>query len=215
MMGQQCRSESLFYYFRIEDHVPEHHLLRAIDRYINFDFVREKLKAFYSETGRPSIDPERLLRILLIGYLYGVTSERKLIEELRMHLAWRWFTGLSFDQEVPHHSTFSKNRHGRFQESRIFEQLFHGSSSSALHAASSKGSIFRLMEASYKLMRVIRAAYPANISAKLQRLIELCGSIWTTSRTRILSNLSLTIRRRYRQPIQMQRTSAKATELRR
>ena len=125
MMGQQCRSESLFYYFRIEDHVPEHHLLRAIDRYINFDFVREKLKAFYSETGLRSIDPERLLRILLIGYLYGVTSERKLIEELRMHLAWRWFTGLSFDQEVPHHSTFSKNRHGRFQESRIFEQLFH------------------------------------------------------------------------------------------
>jgi transposase len=126
MMGQECRSEILFYYFRIEDHVPEHHLLRAIDRYVNFDFVRERLKTFYSETGRPSIDPERLLRILLIGYLYGVTSERKLIEELRMHLAWRWFTGLTFDQEVPHRSTFSKNRHGRFQESKIFEQLFHG-----------------------------------------------------------------------------------------
>jgi transposase len=124
MMGQQSRSESLFYYFRIEDHVPENHLLRAIDRYVNFDFVRQKLSPFYSDTGRPSIDPERLLRILLIGYLYGVTSERKLIEELRMHLAWRWFTGLTFDQEVPHHSTFSKNRHGRFQESKIFEQLF-------------------------------------------------------------------------------------------
>jgi transposase len=65
-----------------------------------------------------------LLRILLIGYLYGITSERKLIEELRMHLAWRWFTGLGFDQEFPHHSTFSKNRHGRFQESKLFEQLF-------------------------------------------------------------------------------------------
>jgi transposase len=124
MMGQQCRSESLFYYFRIEDHVPEDHLLRAIDRYVNLDFVREKLKPFYSETGRPSIDPERLLRILLIGYLYGVTSERRLIEELRMHLAWRWFTSLTFDQEVPHHSTFSKNRHGRFQESKIFKELF-------------------------------------------------------------------------------------------
>src|SRR5246127_1310445 len=124
MMGQQCRSESLFYYFRIEDHVPEHHLLRLIDRYVNFDFVRERLKSFYSETGRPSIDPELLLRILLIGYLYGVTSERKLIEELRMHLAWRWFTGLTFDQEIPHHSTFSKSRHGRFQQSKLFEQLF-------------------------------------------------------------------------------------------
>jgi IS5 family transposase len=60
----------------------------------------------------------------LIGYLYGITSERKLVEELRMHLAWRWFTGLGFDQEIPHHSTFSKNRHGRFQESKLFEQLF-------------------------------------------------------------------------------------------
>ena len=68
--------------------------------------------------------PELLLRILLIGYLYGITSERKLVEELRMHLAWRWFTGLGFDQEIPHHSTFSKNRHGRFQESKLFEQLF-------------------------------------------------------------------------------------------
>jgi transposase len=88
------------------------------------DFVRERLKDSYSETGRPSIDPQLLLRILLIGYLYGITSERKLVEELRMHLAWRWFTGLGFDQEIPHHSTFSKNRHGRFLESNLFQQLF-------------------------------------------------------------------------------------------
>jgi transposase len=124
MMGQHDRSEALFYYFRLEDQVPETHLLRLIDKHISFAFVREKLKQSYSDTGRPSIDPELLLRILLIGYLYGITSERKLVEELRMHLAWRWFTGLGFDQEIPHHSTFSKNRHGRFQESKLFEQLF-------------------------------------------------------------------------------------------
>ena len=124
MMGQHDRSEALFYYFRLEDHVPETHLLRLIEKHISFAFVREKLKDSYSETGRPSIDPELLLRILLIGYLYGVSSERKLVEELRMHLAWRWFTGLGFDQEIPHHSTFSKNRHGRFQESKLFEELF-------------------------------------------------------------------------------------------
>jgi transposase len=123
MMEQHARSESLFYYFRIEDQVPENHLLRLIDRHISFDFVRKKLKDSYSDTGRPSIDPELLLRILLIGYLYGVTSECKLVEELQMHLAWRWFTGLSFDQEIPHHSTFSKNRHGRFLESNLFQQL--------------------------------------------------------------------------------------------
>src|ERR1700726_2654693 len=124
MMGQHDRSEALFYYFRLEDQVPETHLLRLIEKHISFEVVGERLKDSYSEMGRPSIDPELLLRILLIGYLYGVTSERKLVEELRMHLAWRWFTGLGFDQEIPHHSTFSKNRHGRFQESKLFEQLF-------------------------------------------------------------------------------------------
>src|SRR5215475_13382078 len=124
MMGHHDGSEALFYYFRLEDQVPETHLLRLIDKHISLEFVRQQLKDSYSETGRPSIDPELLLRILLIGYLYGITSERRLVEELRMHLAWRWFTGLSFDQEIPHHSTFSKNRHGRFQESKLFEQLF-------------------------------------------------------------------------------------------
>jgi transposase len=124
MMGSHARSEALFYYFRLDDQVPENHLLRLIDKHISFDFVREQLKDSYSDNGRPSVDPELLLRILLVGYLYGITSERKLVEELRMHLAWRWFTGLGFDQEIPHHSTFSKNRHGRFQESKLFEQLF-------------------------------------------------------------------------------------------
>ena len=75
-MGQHDRSEALFYYFRLEDHVPETHLLRLIEKHISFAFVQEKLKASYSDIGRPSIDPELLLRILLIGYLYGITSER-------------------------------------------------------------------------------------------------------------------------------------------
>jgi transposase len=101
MMGRHDRTESLFYYFRLDDQVPENHLLRLVDKHIDFGFVRDRLEDSYSETGRPSIDPELLLRILLIGYLHGISSERKLVEELRMHLAWRWFTGLGFDQEVP------------------------------------------------------------------------------------------------------------------
>jgi len=124
MMGQHARSEALFYYFTLEEYIPENHLLRLIDQHIDFSFVREQLRDSYSDTGRPSVDPELLLRILLIGYLYGITSERKLVEELGMHLAWRWFTGLGFHQPIPHHSTFSKNRHGRFQESNLFRQLF-------------------------------------------------------------------------------------------
>jgi transposase len=124
MMGQHARSEALFYYFTLEEYIPQNHLLRLVDKYIDFSFVREQLKDSYSDMGRPSVDPELLLRILLIGYLYGITSERKLVEDLGMHLAWRWFTGLGFHQEIPHHSTFSKNRHGRFQESKLFQQLF-------------------------------------------------------------------------------------------
>ena len=124
MMGEQPRSEPLFYYFRLEDQIPEHHLLKRLDRYVDFSFVRERLKGAYSPLGRPSIDPEILLRLLLVGYLYGITSERRLMEEVRMHLAYRWFTRLGFEQAIPDHSTFSKNRHGRFRESGIFLEVF-------------------------------------------------------------------------------------------
>jgi len=124
MMGQQPRTESLFYYFRLEEQIPADHLLRLIDCYVDFSFVRGQLKGFYSAMGRPSIDPEVLLRLLVVGYLYGITSERRLMEEVRMHLAYRWFTRLSFDQEIPDHSTFSKNRHGRFRQSGVFRRVF-------------------------------------------------------------------------------------------
>ena len=124
MMGQQPKTESLFYYCGLQDQVPEGHLLRLIDRYIDFSFVRERLKDSYSRTGRPSVDPEVLLRLLLVGYLYGISSERRLLEEVKMHLAYRWFTRLGFEQEVPDHSTFSKNWHGRFRRSGVFREVF-------------------------------------------------------------------------------------------
>ena len=124
MMGQQPRTESLFYYFRLEDQIPEGHLLRLIDRHVDLSFVRERVKSLYSSTGRPSVDPEVLLRLLLVGYLYGITSERRLLEEVRMHLAYRWFTRLDLNQEVPDHSTLSKNRHGRFRQSGVFREVF-------------------------------------------------------------------------------------------
>jgi len=124
MMGQQPREECLFYSFRLEDQIPETHLLRLIDRHVDFSFVRDRLQPFYSPTGRPSIDPEVLLRLLLVGYLYGISSERRLLEEVRMHLAYRWFTRLGLDQEAPDHSTFSKNRHGRFRQAGVFREVF-------------------------------------------------------------------------------------------
>jgi transposase len=124
MMGQQPRTEPLFYYFRLEDQIPEDHLLKRLDHCIDFAFVRERLRDTYSAIGRPSIDPEVLLRLLLVGYLYGITSERRLMEEVRMHLAYRWFSRLGFEREIPDHSTFSKNRHGRFRGVGIFLEVF-------------------------------------------------------------------------------------------
>ena len=155
MMGHHSRSEALFYYFRLEDQIPENHLLRLIDKHVSFEFVGQQLKDSYSETGRPSIDPELLLRILLIGYLYGITSERKLVDELRMHVAWRWFTGLGFDQEIPHHSTFSKNRHGRFQESKLFEQLFEEIVARCLKAGLVRGDDLSVARWNHKALQVV------------------------------------------------------------
>jgi len=108
----------------LDDWVPPDHLLRAIDRHVEFRALRAQLRPLYSDVGRPSIDPEILLRILLIGYLYGITSERRLMDEVGLNLAYRWFTGLGFDQSIPDHSTFSKNRQGRFRGSTVFRDFF-------------------------------------------------------------------------------------------
>jgi transposase len=125
MMGErQVQQDTLFYEFSLERHVPETHLLRAIDRFVDLNGVRRHLAPFYSETGRPSIDPELLIRMLIIGYCLGIRSERRLCEEVHLNLAYRWFCRLGLDGAVPDHSTFSKNRHGRFRDSDLLRRLF-------------------------------------------------------------------------------------------
>ncbi|GBE06907.1 hypothetical protein BMS3Bbin05_00239 [bacterium BMS3Bbin05] len=124
MLGESQQSEQMFYYVRVEDIVPEDHLLRLIDRHIEFSFIREKVKHLYSHTGRPSVDPEVLIRMLLIGYLYGIISECRLCEEVKTHIGYRWFVGLSLEDKVPDHSTFSKNRHERFANGEVFQGIF-------------------------------------------------------------------------------------------
>jgi transposase len=125
MMGErQVDQAALFYEFSLERHVPQDHLLRAIDRFVDLSEVRRDLAPFYSFTGRPSIDPELLIRMLLVGYCFGVRSERRLCEEVHLNLAYRWFCRLGLDGDVPDHSTFSKNRHGRFRDSDLLRKLF-------------------------------------------------------------------------------------------
>jgi transposase len=125
MMGHQLGEQAaLFYEFSLERHVPSDHLVRSIDRFVELDGLRRELSPFYSTIGRPSIAPELIVRMLLVGYCFGIRSERRLCEEVHLNLAYRWFCRLGLDGEVPDHSTFSKNRHGRFRDSDLLRQLF-------------------------------------------------------------------------------------------
>jgi transposase len=126
MMGRQSAQPEWFYRVRLEDHVPADHLLRRMDAVLSFDPLRATLAGYYSPIGRPSIDPELMLRMLLIAYAYGIRSERRLCQEVHLNLAYRWFCRLGLEGTVPHHSTFSKNRYGRFQASGIYRLLFEG-----------------------------------------------------------------------------------------
>src|SRR4051794_4467354 len=125
MMGEpRSGQDALFYEFSLERHVPSDHLSRSIDRFVELDGVRGELAPFYSEKGRPSIDPELMIRMLLVGYCCGIRSERRLCDEVHLNLAYRWFCRLGLDGTVPDHSTFSKNRHGRFRDSDLLRRLF-------------------------------------------------------------------------------------------
>jgi transposase len=127
MMGErQVRQDALFYEFSLERHVPAKHLLRSVDRFVELDGVRCERAPFYSEVGRPSIDPELLIRMLIVGYCFGIRSDRRLCEEVHLHLAYRWFCRLGLDGAVPDHSTFSKNRYGRFRDSDLLRNRHAG-----------------------------------------------------------------------------------------
>jgi transposase len=125
MMGhRQVEQAALFYEFSLERHIPADHLLRSIDRFVELDGLRRELAPFYSTLGRPSIDPELMIRMLIVGYCFGIRSERRLCEEVHLNLAYRWFCRLGLDSCVPDHSTFSKNRHGRFRQSDLLRRVF-------------------------------------------------------------------------------------------
>jgi transposase len=125
MMGAQAVvQEELFYGFSLEQHVPANHLLRSIDRFVDLSGIRNHLAPFYSSMGRPSIDPELLIRMLIVGYCFGIRSERRLCEEVHLNLAYRWFCRLGLEGDVPDHSTFSKTRHGRFRDADLPRELF-------------------------------------------------------------------------------------------
>jgi transposase len=145
MMGRQTADQgALFYEFRLEDRVPEQHLLRRINAIVApvFAGLHQQLAPYYSSTGRPSIDPELMIRMLIIGYCYGIRSERRLCEEVALNLAYRWFCRLDLNDAVPDHSSFSKNRHGRFRESDLLRQIFEAVVRACMDAGLVKGEGF-------------------------------------------------------------------------
>ena len=128
MMGERTVvQKALFYSFNLEQHVPADHMLRSIDRFVDLSGLRAHFQPYYSTTGRPSVDPELMVRMLIIGYCQGIRSERRLCEEVYLNLAYRWFCRLGLEGQVPDHSTFSKNRHGRFRDSDLLRHLFEHS----------------------------------------------------------------------------------------
>ena len=143
MMGQQSKGQAqLFYSFNLDAHIPQDHLLRGIDRCLDLSGLRKQLADHYSHTGRPSIDPELMIRMLIIGYSHGIRSERRLCEEVHLNLAYRWFCRLGLETAVPDHSTFSKNRHGRFRVNGTFRWLFEETVRRCMEAGLIKGEGF-------------------------------------------------------------------------
>ena len=145
MMGRRTGDQAtLFYEFRLDDRIPKDHLLRRIDVAVGpvLDGVRGQLKPYYSEIGRPSVDPELMIRMLIVGYCFGLRSERRLTQEVELHLAYRWFCRLDLDDKVPHHSTFSENRLHRFRQSDVFRRLFESVVAACMAAGLVKGEGF-------------------------------------------------------------------------
>jgi transposase len=163
---QDDQQQTLFYDFCLEDHVPPDHLLRRVAAVLDLSDVRRRLAPYYSAMGRPSLDPELMIRMLLIGYLYGIRSERRLVEEVHLNLAYRWFCGLGLKGEVPERSSFSKTRHGRFRESDAFRLVFESVLQTCLRAGLVGGETFAtdasVIEADARVMRRTEDAKPPN-----------------------------------------------------
>ena len=145
MMGRQDRDQrQLFYEFSLDEIIPREHLLRRINVFATTVLadLHDQLKGFYSDIGRPSVDPELMIRMLPVGYCYGIRHERRLCQEVTLHLAYRWFCKLDLEDKVPHHSTFSVNRLGRFRESEILRHVFERVVAACMAAGLIKGEGF-------------------------------------------------------------------------
>jgi len=125
MMGRRNHDQGQFFYsFRLDEAVPGDHLVRQIAAVLDLSWVHSALAPFYPKMGRPSIDPVLMIRMLVIGYVFAIRSERALCRDVQVNLAYRWFCGLSIEDKIPDHSAFSRARHERFRDSDMFRRVF-------------------------------------------------------------------------------------------
>ena len=179
MMGRQSRQMAMIF-VDIESLIPENHLLRKIERMVSFDFIYDLLAPYYPATGRPSVDPVSMFKMLLIRYLYGIKSERRLVEEVQLNIAYRWFCGFELDDTIPNHSTFSKTRTRKWQQSDLFQKAFYEIVKQCIDSGyinhGSKRGIGYLMEATVDCKHGILTGvdvYPANEKESLLVLRHL------------------------------------------
>ena len=176
---------ALFYEFNLERHVPDDHLVRLLDRFIDLSAIRAHLRPYYSEIGRPSIDPELMTRMLLLGYYFGIRCERRLCEEVHLNLAYRWFCRLDLDCDVPNRSTFSKNRHGRFRDSDLLRELFEATVQHCVEEGLVGGEGFAVDASLIKADANKQRSAPSRLTGRrLRKRAARFGGISTRSMTR-------------------------------
>src|ERR1700740_2174311 len=125
MMGRRSRDQGqLFYEFHLDEMVPDDHLVRKVGSLLDLSGGYRELAPYYSAIGRPSIDPVLMIRMLILGYVFAIRSERQLCREVQVNLAYRWFCDLGLEDAIPDHSAFSRARNERFRESHIFRRIF-------------------------------------------------------------------------------------------
>jgi transposase len=198
MMGRRQDGQGQFFYsFVLDEVVPPDHLVRQIDAVLDLGWVHKELAPYYSHTGRPSIDPVLMIRMLIVGYVFALRSERRLCSEVQVNLAYRWFCKLGIEDKIPNHSVFCRARHERFRESDALRRVFEGVVAMCIAAGLVGGEafsvdacVYRKLDSAIAVMKAAKDRLRGNGAAALDltmnwgvllqrsmcpRLIIICG----------------------------------------
>ena len=185
MMGRLSHDQEQFFYsFRLDEAVPEDHAVREIAAVLDLSWAHSELAPYYPEIGRPSIDPVLMIRMLIVGYVFGIRSERALCREVQVNLAYRWFCGLSIEDKVPDHSAFSRARNERFGDSNVFRCVFERIVGTCIAAGLVGGEGFAVDASSSKPMPTSTARSGARSGTRIlirNRHVARLRSIWRRS----------------------------------